>query len=96
MSRELGWAPLACPFAKGHCRPRPGRLIWEVEADAKVVKTLGQAFNRALNLCALDALALGPNQPRFGLPMKRLAPLIQARHTGLFTAAPPKPDDEVD
>jgi len=72
----------------------PGRVIKMGEADARVVKALKVALNRALVLKGAQALQLDPDNPRFGPQMKSAVQLFQARSVDRF-GAPLKPDGEV-
>jgi hypothetical protein len=72
----------------------PGRVIKMGETDARVVKALKVALNRALVLKGAQALQLDPDNPRFGPQMKAAVQLFQARSVDRF-GAPLKPDGEV-
>ena len=57
----------------------PGRPIQLGERDARIVKTVKIALNRALALQSTD-LRLDPDNPTFGATTKRAVKLYQARH----------------
>ncbi|HET9822347.1 MAG TPA: CHAP domain-containing protein [Burkholderiaceae bacterium] len=58
----------------------PGRVIRAGEADARIVKALKTALNRALALRGGAALVLDADNPRFGPRMTQAVRLFQARH----------------
>lgn len=58
----------------------PGRVIKMGETDARIVKTLKTALNKALVLRGSEAIALAPDNPQFGPKMKQAVCLFQARH----------------
>ena len=58
----------------------PGRVIKQGERDARIVKALKTALNKALVLRGDEALQLDPDNPHFGPSMKRAVKLFQARH----------------
>ncbi|NBD19083.1 CHAP domain-containing protein [Aquabacterium fontiphilum] len=58
----------------------PGRLIKMGEADARIVKALKNALNKALALRGGDAIVLDADNPTFGPRMKQAVMLFQARH----------------
>jgi hypothetical protein len=70
----------------------PGRLIKMGETDARIVKALKQALNRALAHEA--ALLLDENNTNFGPRMKQVIKLFQARHVDA-DGRPLKQDGEV-
>jgi hypothetical protein len=73
----------------------PGRVIKMGESDARVVKALKTALNKALLLRGDAAVPLDPANPRFGPQMKQAVQLFQARNVDPSTGAPLKPDGEV-
>lgn len=72
----------------------PGRVIKMGESDARIVKALKTALNKALVLRGNAALALDPDNPRFGPTMKQAVQLFQARHLD-DQGQPLKTDGEV-
>jgi hypothetical protein len=70
----------------------PGRLIKMGETDARIVKALKRALNRALAHEA--ALLLDENNANFGPRMKQVIKLFQARHVDA-DGRPLKQDGEV-
>jgi hypothetical protein len=70
----------------------PGRLIKMGETDARIVKALKNALNRAL--AREPALALDVDNPNFGPRMKQVVKLFQARHVDA-DGRPLKQDGEV-
>jgi hypothetical protein len=70
----------------------PGRLIKAGESDARVVKALKRALNRALAREA--SLKLDVDNPTFGPRMKQVVKLFQARHVDA-DGRPLKQDGEV-
>ena len=58
----------------------PGRVIKAGEADARIVKALKTALNKALALRGSEAIVLDTDNPRFGPSMKQAVRLFQARH----------------
>jgi hypothetical protein len=70
----------------------PGRLIKVGETDARIVKALKRALNRALAREA--ALLLDENNANFGPRMKQVVKLFQARHVDA-DGRPLKQDGEV-
>lgn len=57
----------------------PGRIIKVGETDARIVKALKTALNKALALKGGEALVLDPDNPLFGPRMKQAVMLFQAR-----------------
>lgn len=72
----------------------PGRVIKMGESDARIVKALKTALNKALVLRGNAALVLDPDNPRFGPTMKQAVQLFQARHLD-DQGQPLKTDGEV-
>lgn len=72
----------------------PGRIIRMGETDARIVKALKTALNRALVLRGDEALRLDPDNPTFGPRMKEAVRLFQARHVDR-QGQPLKTDGEV-
>jgi hypothetical protein len=70
----------------------PGRLIKLGETDARIVKALKRALNRAL--ARETALLLDENNANFGPRMKQVIKLFQARHVDA-DGRPLKQDGEV-
>ena len=58
----------------------PGRVIKVGETDARIVKALKTALNKALVLRGSEAIVLEPDNPAFGPQMKQAVKLFQARH----------------
>jgi hypothetical protein len=58
----------------------PGWVIKQGERDARIVKALKTALNKALVLRGDEALQLDPDNPHFGPSMKQAVKLFQARH----------------
>ena len=58
----------------------PGRIIKMGESDARIVKGLKQALNRALVLRGDEAIRLDPENLSFGPRMKQAVCLFQARN----------------
>jgi hypothetical protein len=58
----------------------PGRSIMLGESDARIVKALKTALNKALALRGEASLRLDPDNPSFGPRMKQAVLLFQARH----------------
>lgn len=71
----------------------PGRLIKIGERDARIVKAVKTALNRALTLARSD-LRLDPDNPNFGSTTKRAVMLFQARHVDV-EGRPLKIDGEI-
>ncbi len=72
----------------------PGRVIKMGESDARVVKALKTALNKALALRGGEVLTLDPDNPSFGPRMKQAVQLFQARHVDA-QGQPLKTDGEV-
>jgi hypothetical protein len=72
----------------------PGRLIKAGETDARVVRALKLALNRALAVQRLAELKLDPENPNFGPSMTQAVKLFQARHVDA-QGRPLKIDGEV-
>lgn len=72
----------------------PGRIIKMGETDARIVKALKTALNKALVLRGDEALQLDPGNPSFGPRMKQAVQLFQARHVDA-QGQPLKTDGEV-
>lgn len=72
----------------------PGHVIKTGESDARLVKALKTALNRALALRGVLAVRLDPDNPRFGPQMKQAVQLFQARSVDR-TGQPLKIDGEV-
>ena len=72
----------------------PGRVVKQGERDARIVKALKNALNKALSLRGDEALTLDPDNPNFGPTMKRAVKLFQARHVD-DQGVPLKIDGEV-
>jgi hypothetical protein len=72
----------------------PGRRIVMGETDARIVKALKVALNRALSLRGADAVALDPANPLFGPKMKQAVLLFQTRNVD-GQGQPLKADGEV-
>lgn len=58
----------------------PGRVIKMGETDARIVKALKTALNKALALTGANAIKLDPENPNFGPNMKQAVQLFQARN----------------
>jgi CHAP domain len=58
----------------------PGRIIKMGESDARIVKALKSALNKALVLVSGEAILLDAFNPSFGLRMKQAVQLFQARN----------------
>ena len=58
----------------------PGRVIRAGESDARIVKALKTALNRALALRGGDSIVLAADNPRFGPRMTQAVRLFQARN----------------
>lgn len=72
----------------------PGRIIKMGEDDARIVKALKQALNKALALRGSEAIQLDADNPSFGPRMKQAVQLFQARNVDDH-GQPLKPDGEV-
>jgi hypothetical protein len=72
----------------------PGRVIKVGETDARIVKALKTALNKALVLRGSEAIVLEPDNPAFGPQMKQAVKLFQARHLD-EQGQPLKTDGEV-
>jgi len=72
----------------------PGRVIKMGETDARIVRALKTALNRALVLRGGQALVLDPDNPHFGPRMKQAVRLFQAQHVDEH-GQPLKTDGEV-
>lgn len=72
----------------------PGRVIKMGEADARIVKALKTALNKALVLRGDEAVRLDPDNPVFGERMKQAVRLFQARRVD-SQGQPLKTDGEV-
>ena len=58
----------------------PGHVVRAGESDARIVKALKTALNRALALRGGEAIVLDADNPRFGPRMTQAVRLFQARH----------------
>lgn len=58
----------------------PGRVIKSGETDARIVKALKAALNKALALRGEEAIVLDADNPLFGPRMKQAVKLFQARN----------------
>ncbi|HIV70386.1 MAG TPA: CHAP domain-containing protein [Candidatus Aquabacterium excrementipullorum] len=72
----------------------PGRIIKVGEADARIVKALKTALNKALALRGGEAIVLDTDNPLFGPRMKQAVQLFQARNVD-DQGQPLKTDGEV-
>lgn len=72
----------------------PGRVIKMGETDARIVKALKTALNKALSLRGEQAITLDPDNPNFGPSMKHAVQVFQARHVD-DQGQPLKTDGEV-
>lgn len=72
----------------------PGRVIKAGETDARIVRALKLALNRALAVQRLPDLKLDPENPSFGPKMTQAVKLFQARHVDA-QGRPLKIDGEV-
>ncbi len=72
----------------------PGRIIKVGEADARIVKALKTALNKALALRGGEAIVLDADNPTFGPRMKQAVQLFQARNVD-DEGQPLKTDGEV-
>ncbi|MEO7245956.1 MAG: CHAP domain-containing protein [Rubrivivax sp.] len=72
----------------------PGRLVKLGEHDARIVRAVKTALNRALALSRRPELRLNPANPSFGATTKRAVQLFQARHVDT-KGRPLKVDGEI-
>lgn len=72
----------------------PGRIIKAGETDARIVRAVKLALNRALAVQRLSELKLDPENPSFGPKMTQAVKLFQARHVDA-EGRPLKIDGEV-
>jgi hypothetical protein len=72
----------------------PGRVVKAGESDARIVRSLKVALNKALVLRGAEAITLDPDNPTFGARMKQAVQLFQARSADRF-GQPLKIDGEV-
>lgn len=72
----------------------PGRVIKSGEADARIVRALKTALNKALALKGAEAIVLDADNPLFGPRMKQAVKLFQARNVD-NQGQPLKVDGEV-
>ena len=72
----------------------PGRVIKQGEADARIVKALKVALNKALALRGAASITLDAENPSFGTRMKQAVRLFQSHHLDAL-GQPLKIDGEV-
>ena len=90
----LAMSACTCHAQRERRMKYPGRIIKAGEADARIVKALKTALNKALALRGGEAIVLDADNPTFGPRMKQAVQLFQVRHVD-EQGQPLKTDGEV-